>query len=68
MEAWTIKQLYSAMQADLASCGSQFERANVKAICGREIREKAHEWAKARKLTPFEVAIAEQFGFLSSNH
>lgn len=63
MEAWTIKQLYSAMQSDLAACQSPFERANIKAICGREIREKAQEWSKTRKLTTFEVAIAEQFGF-----
>jgi hypothetical protein len=39
------------------------ERANCRAIGGREIREKAREWAKTRKLTPLEIAISEQFGY-----
>ena len=63
MQNWTIKQLAEALINDLASCNNDFERSMVKAIGGREIREKAQEWAKIRKLTPAEVAIAEQFGY-----
>lgn len=63
MEAWTIKQLQDAMDRDLAACQSEFERANVKAICGREIREKAIAWARVRKLTPGEIAIASKYGY-----
>lgn len=63
MNAWTIKQLYEAMQNDLAMCQTNHERIMVKAIGGKEIRERAIEWAKQRKLTPMEVAIAQQFGY-----
>jgi hypothetical protein len=63
MKPWSIKQLYEAMQQDLLSCNSDFERSMVKAIGGKEIREKAIEWSKERKLTPIEVAIASQFGY-----
>lgn len=63
MKPWTIKQLYDAMQQDLLSCNNTFERSMVKAICGKEIREKAIEWAQSRKLTPAEVAIASEFGY-----
>lgn len=60
---WTIKQLYDAMQEDLKreSCGCI--RANIEAVCGKEIREKAYEWEKIRKLTPGEVAIASKYGY-----
>ena len=60
---WTIKQLKEAMIADLDACHTDFERSMVKAIGGKEIREKAEEWAKLRKLTPAEVAIAQEFGY-----
>ena len=63
MEPWTIKQLFEAHQRDLSQCQSDFERSNVTAINGREIREKATEWASHRKLTPIEVAIAGKFGY-----
>ena len=63
MKHWTIKQLNDAMQKDLMACHTDFERSMVKAICGKEIREKAIEWSKTRKLTPSEVAIASQYGF-----
>jgi hypothetical protein len=63
MKPWTIKQLNDAMQNDLMACQTDFERSMVKAICGKEIREKAIEWSKTRKLTPGEVAIASQYGF-----
>jgi hypothetical protein len=63
MQAWTIKQLYEAMNSDLAKCQTSHEAIMVKAICGKEIREKAIEWSNTRKLTPIEVSIAQQFGY-----
>lgn len=63
LQAWTIKQLNEARIEALNACHSPLERNMCNAICGKEIREKAIEWAKVRKLTPFEVAIAEQFGY-----
>lgn len=63
MKPWSIKQLYEALQQDLLSCNSDLERSMVKAVGGKEIREKAIQWSKERKLTPIEVAIASQFGY-----
>lgn len=63
MQSWNIKQLYEAMQSDMQQCNNAFERSMVKAICGKEIREKAERWSKERKLTPMEVAIAREFGY-----
>lgn len=63
MQAWNIKQLYEAMQSDIQQCNNAFERSMVKAIAGKEIREKAEQWSKERKLTPMEVAIAKEFGY-----
>lgn len=60
---WTIKQLEEALQNDLVQCQTEHEKAMVKAIGGKEIREKAREWAKVRKLTPIEVAIAQKYGY-----
>lgn len=51
------------MDDDLKACSNKFERTMVKTICGKEIREKAVEFAKTRKLTPGEVAIAQRFGY-----
>lgn len=66
MKNWTIKQLKEALDNDLLSCHTDFERSMVKAIGGREIREKAQLWAQSRKLTPAELAIAESFGYRQS--
>ena len=63
LAAWNIKQLYEAMQDDLLTCNDSFERGIVKALCGKEIREKAVEWSKSRKLTPLEISIAVEFGY-----
>ena len=63
LQAWNIKQLQDAMADDLQQCNNAFERSMVKAIGGREIREKAEEWVKERKLTPAEVAIAMEYGY-----
>lgn len=61
--SWTIKQLKEALDRDLSLCQTNHERIMVKAISGKEIREKAIQWAKERKLTPIEVAIAQEFGY-----
>ena len=63
MKAWNIKQLYEALQNDLQECNNVFERSMVNAIGGKEIRDKAEEFSKNRKLTPVEVAIAQRFGY-----
>jgi hypothetical protein len=63
MKPWNIKQLKEAMLNDLKECNNDFERSMVTAICGIEIREKAYEFAKTRKLTPGEIAIASEFGY-----
>ena len=63
LQAWTIKQLQDAMIENLQQCNNAFERSMVKAIGGKEIREKAEQWSKERKLTPMEVAIAREYGY-----
>jgi hypothetical protein len=63
MQNWTIKQLKEKLIEDLTLCQTNHERIMVKAISGKEIREKAIEWSKIRKLTPIEVAIASEYGF-----
>jgi len=63
MKAWNIKQLYEALQNDLLTCNTDFEKSMCKAIGGKQIRESAIEFAKTRKLTPIEVAIAQEFGY-----
>ncbi len=59
----TIGQLKAAMLRDLTACHTEFERSMVKGIGGKEIREKACQWAQVRKLTPGEVTIASEFGY-----
>ena len=63
MNLWNLKQLQSAIQADLALCHSAFERGMVRAIAGKELRERAAEIAASRKLTPGEIAIAKSYGY-----
>ena len=63
LRASNIKQLQAAMAEDLQQCNNAFERSMVKAIGGREIREKAEQWAGERKLTPVEVTIARKYGY-----
>ena len=68
MNEWNIKQLAAAMERDLLLCHTATERAMVQAICGKEIRETAERFAKQRKLTPGEVAIASQYGYRQPMH
>lgn len=63
MKAWNIKQMEEALQNDLLSCNSDLERSMVKAISGKEIREKAQEWSQERRLTTCEIAIASKYGY-----
>ena len=63
MKAWNIKQLQQKLSEDMAQCNNAFERSMVLAIAGRDIREKAEEFSSSRKLTPGEIAIAEQYGY-----
>ena len=63
LPAWSIKQLQQSLLNDLAQCHTQLERDCCKAIGGKHIRETAYEWTKQRKLTPMEIAIAEQYGY-----
>lgn len=59
LKPWNIKQLFSAMLIDLESCQTDLERNMVKTICTKEIRGKAKEFSKTRKLTPGEISILE---------
>lgn len=61
LQAWNIKQLHEALLNDLKQCHSDFERSMVRAIGGKEIKEKAKEFAQTRKLTPVEQAILAQY-------
>lgn len=60
--AWTLTQLWSAMQEDIKQCQTKTERTNVEAICCAEMRQKANEWRAFRKLTPMEETICELVG------
>jgi len=59
LKPWNIKQLYNSMLEDLNSCQTDFERMMCKTICKKEIKEKAKEFKKIRKLTEIELAILE---------
>lgn len=63
LEPWSISHLHEAAQRDLACCQTQSERGMCYAVNAREIVRKAKEWARARKLTPGEIAIAETYGY-----
>lgn len=63
MQALTIKQLAEALNNDYKACHTNLERSMVRAIGGKEIRETAIRLAATRKLTPAELAIAEQHGY-----
>ena len=63
MQPWTIKQLNDAMRADLEKCHTAHERMICEAVNGQHICEMANTWAKTRKLTPMEVAIASKYGY-----
>lgn len=60
---WTVTQLRLELMQDLKQCTTEHERLMCEAEGGREIREYAERWAKIRKLTPGEQAIAEHYGY-----
>ncbi len=57
IEPWTLGQLWIELQNDLKQCQTEGERINCAAIGKREIREKAIEFGRERKLTPGEESI-----------
>ena len=57
MKEWTITQLKQAMVEDLSMCHTNLERQMCRVICSKEIRERAEEIKRIRKLTPGEMAI-----------
>jgi hypothetical protein len=59
MASHTLQSLAAAMRKDLEACRTEGERINVRAICGREIREKAWKIEESRKLTDGETQILE---------
>jgi len=60
---WTIQGLELDLPRQLAACSTQFERDNVKAFHGIEIRELASALKAQGKLTPGGRAIAEAYGW-----
>jgi hypothetical protein len=58
-----LKKMFNEYREYLKSCTSQFERTNVEAIAGREIRQKAELIAMSRPLTNEEISIATTFGY-----
>lgn len=56
-EEWTLVALNHAMQNDLKNCTTEHERLCCKTICQREIKDKAFEIRKTRKLTPGEESV-----------
>lgn len=60
---WNIQALERDLPRALASCRSDFERANVRALHGIEVRELASKLYAQGKLTPGGRAIAEKYGW-----
>lgn len=60
---WNIQALEADLPRLLKACQTDFERINVRALHGVEIRRKAAELAAAGRLTPGGRAIAERYGF-----
>lgn len=54
---WTLTALYAAMQGDLAACSSEAERVNCRAVCAKEIKLKAFQLRRTRRLTPGEESV-----------
>ena len=61
LQAWNLKQLHEQLQKDLLLCHTDFERSMVRAIGGKEIREKALQFKAERKLTPIEESILQMY-------
>jgi len=60
---WNIQALEADLSRLLSACHSNFERINVKALHGIEVRKLADELSAQGKLTPGGRAIAEKYGW-----
>ena len=61
---WSITALEAQLPSYLGMCHTQFERDNVIAFHGIEVRKLASEKTLyGKKLTPAEIAIAEKYGW-----
>ena len=63
MEQWNMQALESDLPRMLASCHTEFERINVKALHGIEVRKLAERLRAENRLTPAGYAIANKYGF-----
>ena len=62
--SWTLHQLQQSLIDELRDPSlTTTERLNIEAVCGKEIRLKAIEIAKNRKLNQREYSIAEKHGY-----
>lgn len=66
LPAWTVTQLERDLPRLLADATTDHERATIRALHGREVRQAAERYARQRKLTPGELAIAQQYGYTTS--
>lgn len=62
LQPWTLTQLRDALPHDLAACGSELERSNVRAFYRQDLKRSAEQFRNVRNLTPGEVAILEDEG------
>ena len=60
---WNIQALEADLPRALALCHSDFERINVRAFHGIEVRKIADSLSAQGKLTPGGRAIAEKYGW-----
>ena len=60
---WNIQALEADLSRALALCHTDFERINVKALHGIEIRKTADSLSAQGKLTPGGRVIAEKYGW-----
>lgn len=61
-QKWSIQQLKQAMSKDLSRCSDSFERGNCKAVCLKEIKDRAIELKETRSLTENEANILSSLG------
>ncbi len=60
---WNLQGLERNLPEVLASCHTSFERTNVRALHGIEVRKLADSLHAQNKLTPGGRAIAEKYGW-----
>jgi hypothetical protein len=59
LKPWNLKQLYEAHLRDLEDCCAEHEKMMCKTLNFKEMREKALEIKRVRKLTPGEQSILD---------